>query len=87
MEVMASTTSDNRSPQRIAQDEQLAAAPHLAAQSSGRRIAQPMESLLRRRRRPVALEGIVENGVVRLLDATVKLPDHSRVIVVAESAA
>jgi hypothetical protein len=27
--------------------------------------------------------GIVENGVVRLLDPTIKLPEHSRVIIVA----
>ena len=30
--------------------------------------------------------GIVENGVVRLLDPAVKLPERSRVIVVAEGA-
>jgi hypothetical protein len=31
----------------------------------------------------VAVEGVVENGVVRLLDAGVTLPEQSRVIVVA----
>jgi hypothetical protein len=31
----------------------------------------------------VAVVGVVENGIVRLLDAEVKLPEHSRVIVVA----
>jgi hypothetical protein len=85
---MTTTTPDNRSPQRKAQDEQIAAEPNLAAPSlPANALPQPMESLLRRRRRPVALEGIVENGVVRLLDTSVKLPNHSRVIVVAESAA
>jgi hypothetical protein len=84
---MTTISPDNRDPQRKAQDEQIAAEPHLAAQNlPANATPQPIESLLRRRHRPVALEGIVENGVVRLLDATVKLPDHARVIVVAESA-
>jgi hypothetical protein len=34
----------------------------------------------------VAVVGIVENGVVRLLDAGVSIPEHSRVIVVASDA-
>jgi hypothetical protein len=34
-------------------------------------------------RRPVAVAGIVENGLVRPLDPTVKLPERSRVIIVA----
>ena len=44
----------------------------------------PVESYLARlRRRPVAVAGIVENGLVRPLDSSVKLPEHSRVIIVA----
>lgn len=43
----------------------------------------PLESQLRPRPRPVAAVGVVENGVIRLLDAGVKLPEQSRVIVVA----
>jgi hypothetical protein len=31
----------------------------------------------------VAVVGVVENGVIRLLDAQVKLPEQTRVIVVA----
>ncbi len=34
-------------------------------------------------RHPVALLGIVENVLVRPLDPAVKLPEHSRVIIVA----
>ena len=84
---MTKVSPDNRSPQRKAQDEEIAAEPPLSPPNLPANAApQPMESLLRARRRPVALEGIVENGVVRLLDATVKLPNHARVIVVAESA-
>jgi hypothetical protein len=33
----------------------------------------------------MAVVGVVENGVVRLLDAEVKLPEQSRVIVVASN--
>ena len=35
---------------------------------------------------PVAVAGIVENGLVRPLDAAVKLPEHARVIIVATEA-
>ncbi len=41
------------------------------------------EHLEKRRRQPVAVAGVVENGLVRPLDPSVKLPEHSRVIIVA----
>ena len=44
----------------------------------------PLETYLKRAH-PLAVAGIVENGLVRLLDPNVKLPEHSRVIVVASS--
>ena len=47
-----------------------------------RRAAAPLEGHLRHRR-PVAVVGVVENGLVRLLDPRVRLPEQSRVIVVA----
>ena len=34
-----------------------------------------------RHRHPVAVVGVVENGMVRLLDPRVRLPEQSRVIV------
>jgi hypothetical protein len=34
-------------------------------------------------RRPVAVVGIVENGLIRPLDPQVHLPERSRVIIVA----
>ena len=44
----------------------------------------PVEAhLVRHRRRPVAVAGVVENGLVRPLDPAVKLPERSRVIIVA----
>ena len=44
----------------------------------------PVEDHLgRHRRRPLAVAGVVENGLVRPLDPAVKLREHSRVIIVA----
>lgn len=43
----------------------------------------PVESYLARQRRPIAIAGVVENGVVRPLDPNVKLVERSRVIIVA----
>ncbi len=81
---MPSPEVDQRSPGRCAQDEQVAAEPQKPpldlptdAPSS------PLETHLGRRRRPVAVTGVVENGVVRPVDPAVKLPEHSRVIIVA----
>lgn len=82
---MSTPGVDQRSPERRARDEQIAREPQLtplelpadAAPSS-------MESHLGRlRRRPLAVRGVVENGLVRPLDPTVKLPEHARVIIVA----
>lgn len=84
---MTKIDADNRSPQRRARDEQLAAEPQLPPLGVAEdAVPMAMESKLRARRRPVALEGIVEDGIVRQIDNTVKLPNHSRVIVVAETA-
>ena len=46
--------------------------------------ATPVETHLdQQRRHPVAIVGVVENGLVRPIDPAVKLPEHSRVIIVA----
>jgi hypothetical protein len=86
---MAKPEVDRRSPERRARDEQIAAEPPLTPlevpASAG---IQPMESYLgRENRHPVAVPGIVENGLVRPLDPAVKLPEHSRVIIVASEGA
>ena len=74
---------DTRSDGRKALDEELAAAPLLPIPASSPVDApRPLEAFLHPRR-PVAVVGIVENGVVRLLDEGVSIPEHSRVIVVA----
>jgi hypothetical protein len=81
---MPTPQPDTRSERRKALDEQLAAEPLLPIpDASPKDVLLPLEAHLRPHRRPVAVIGVVENGVVRLLDAGVKLPERSRVIVVA----
>jgi hypothetical protein len=76
--------ADSRSPERRARDEQIAAEPQMAPPDLPPDASPlPMESQQLRRTHPVAFAGIVENGVVRPLDPDVKLPEHSRVIIVA----
>lgn len=85
---MTTPEMDRRSPERRGRDEQIAAEaqmvqPELPLDA----IAVPVEShLARLRGRPVAVAGIVENGLIRPLDPAVKLAEHSRVIIVAAEA-
>jgi hypothetical protein len=82
---MATPESDQRSASRKAKDEQIAAEPLLAAPPVPSEAAfAPVEAhLARNPRRPLAVAGVVEGGLVRPLDPAVKLPEHSRVIIVA----
>ena len=82
---MATAGVDSRSSERQARDEQIAAEPQMAPPKlPPDATASPVEEhLCREARHPLAVEGIVENGLVRPLDPAVKLPEHSRVIVVA----
>ncbi len=79
---------DPRSPKRRGRDEQIAAEPQLAPlELPADAPSAPMETHLGpHRRRPLAVAGVVENGLVRPLDPAVKLPEHSRVIIVATEA-
>ena len=79
---------DHRSPDRRALDERIAAEPPLAPPELPPDAApSPVEAHTGRRRgRPVAVAGVVENGVVRPVDPTVRLPERSRVIIVASEA-
>lgn len=85
---MASPEVDQRSQARRVRDEQIATEPPLALpELSPDARPSPVEAhLARSRRRPVAVAGIVENGLVRPLDSAVKLPEHARVIIVASEA-
>ena len=82
---MTTPEPDQRSPARRARDEQIAAEaqivpPELPPDAP----SSPVEAhLVQRGRRPLAVVGIVENGLVRPLDPAVKLPERSRVIIVA----
>jgi hypothetical protein len=81
---MLTPQPDTRSQSRKALDEQLAAEPQLPVPEAALgEFPRPLETYLRPPRRPVAVVGVVENGVIRLLDARVKFPEQSRVIVVA----
>ena len=77
---------DNRTVQRKLADEQIANEPQLAPPSlpPGTQ-AIPLEQHLVRKR-PIAVNGIVENGLVRPLDPGVHLPENARVIIVAADA-
>lgn len=80
---MNSPEPDGRSQERRARDEQIAAEPPLAPLDLPNDAASSsMEDRLPRRR-PQAVMGVVEKGLVRPLDPTVELPEHSRVIIVA----
>ena len=80
---MSSPEADRRSDARRVRDEQIAAEPRMPPlQVPPDAVASTVESYLHRQR-PIAVEGIVEHGLVRPLDPAVKLPEHSRVIIVA----
>jgi hypothetical protein len=78
---------ETRSASRRALDEKIAAEPALPPpQLPPDAAPAPVEDHLRsRQRHPLALPGVVENGMIRLIDPGVTLPERSRVIVVAES--
>lgn len=82
---MVTAESDNRSPERRAKDELIAGEAPLSQPDIPADAAPvPLERLLSRGRpEPVAVAGVVENGVVRPLDPAVKLQEHARVIIVA----
>lgn len=75
---------DNRSPERKALDERIAAEPRKSPMDvPAGAVGRPIEEIIAARKKPIAVAGIVENGLVRMLDPAVHLPEHSRVIVVA----
>jgi hypothetical protein len=77
--------ADPRSPGRRARDEQIAAEPPLPPLNlPADAPASPVEvHLAGHGRRPLAVPGVVENGLILPLDPAVKLAEHSRVIIVA----
>ncbi len=85
---MTTAGVDSRSPECRARDEQIAAEPHMPpAELPPNATPLPVEVHQGRLvRHPLAVAGIVENGLVRPLDPAVKLPENSRVIIVASEA-
>jgi hypothetical protein len=83
---MTTPQLDTRTPKRRQLDEELAEAPLQAIpEPVAGEEPRPVEDHLRHQR-PIAVVGVVEGGVVRLLDTSVMLPEHSKVIVVASEA-
>ncbi len=80
---MPKASPDLRSPLQRSRDEQIAVEPMLSPPGL-EDVASPrsVESFLTARR-PLAVAGVVENGLIRPLDPNVKLAEHSRVIIVA----
>lgn len=84
---MKNPVNDQRSPSRRERDEQIAAEPRLPPfELPPDAAAELVEAHLARHRHPLAVAGVVENGLVRPLDSSVKLVEHSRVIIVAAEA-
>jgi hypothetical protein len=81
---MTVPSPDDRSPESKAKDEAIANEPPVQWPDFPRGTKpKPIEALMASRGRPIAVAGIVENGLVRPLDPAVHLPEHARVIIVA----
>lgn len=82
---MLDSKPDHRTPARRERDEQIANEPKLPFPNLSQDASvAPVEAYLAARtQRPIAVRGIVENGVVRPVDPAVKLTEHARVIIVA----
>ena len=80
---MTSPAADKRSLARRSRDEQIASESRLDTLNLPPDAASsPMETHLQQHHRPLAVIGVVENGLVRPLDPAVELAEHSRVIIV-----
>jgi hypothetical protein len=80
------TTSqqDDRTAEQQARDDAIAAEPPLSSPDLPEGVTPvPVEEHLRRMHKPIAVPGVIENGVARPLDDTVQLPEQARVIIIA----
>ncbi len=81
---MTTIEPDTRSPERRALDEQTTQETELPPLNlPPGAVAAPLEVHLAKGRAPIAVTGVVENGVVRPLDPNVRLRERARVIIVA----
>jgi len=84
---MTVVSVDSHSLERRVRDEQIAAEPQMVSPDAPPDATpSPMETHRGHLAHPLAIAGIVENGLVRPLDSGVQLPEHSRVIIVASEA-
>ena len=80
---MTTAIPDTRTEKRKAADERIAAQAELAPpELSAGSVPRPVESFLPVRK-PMAVLGVVENGLVRPLDPNVTLPERAKVIIVS----
>jgi hypothetical protein len=80
---MSENTRTVGPPRALVAGQRLASEPYLPHPDiAPGEQPRPLEEHLRPRR-PVAVVGVVENGLVRLIDPRLRLPEQSRVIVVA----
>jgi len=86
---MPASEVDPRNPGRRTRDEQIAAELPLAPPDvpADAPTSSVEAHLAQHRRRPLAVAGVVENGLVRPLDPAVKLPERARVIIMATEGA
>ena len=81
---MVAKQPDTRSTERRTRDEQIAQAAQLPPlELAPDAVALPVEAHLQQYRKPIAIAGVVVNGVVKPLDPGVRLPEDARVIIVA----
>jgi hypothetical protein len=81
---MSQISHDDRTQERRALDDAIANEVKLPIPDHIEEYPRSsMEEHLEKLYRPVAVPGVIENGVVRLLDSTISLPEHTPVIVVA----
>ncbi len=81
---MVKISPEDRSVERRLLDEAIAAeAQTPIPEIDPTLIPVPVEVLLQRSAKPVAISGVVENGLIRLLDPSIRLPERSKVIIVA----
>ena len=81
---MTTPEIDTRSPERRARDEKIASElPLPRTDLPPGAEPKPLEHFHpRTHRRPIAVSGIVENGLVRPLDPSIHLTEHASVIIV-----
>ena len=81
---MSDIQPDHRSQKRREADDQIAAEPPVPIpEIDPGSLPRPLEIHLARMMKSSAIEGVVEDGVVKFSDPGVELPEQTRVVVIA----